>query len=597
MTVRRTSTTLQRTSSKRRRRSLFLWGAIAVCAVAALTFGIVGYADYYATRTEESGGRGFFGHAYDSVRLFFGDASVDETLPRALRLARTLAFLSWSAAAVKGLFTLAGRRLERLRCRLYRDHAVVCGLGRQGLQLVDDLLEQGLRAIAIEIDPDNAHINRVRAAGLPVLIGDAADVQMLGDASAKHARFIFAVAGDDKSNIEIAAKAFELRSDGAATSSPQRCAVNIEDAELSALFSGRPLFRAPTDGFDAHIFDVNRLAARVLLDRHPPDRAQQVHGPDDPPASILVFGTEMLAHEVITQIARMGHYGNRQKPIVRLITSEDDSLAKVVERRRAILLNFLDLEVSTHDFEILLTNDDALEEVVSRRSPKLVYTCLSSAVASLRLVAGLRRIGATEGKKVVVCAADRSDFALLGPGPGESGDLGYVLFDVMRETCTVENVMREGLDDVARAIHEDYVARQTGLGQSAETNHSLAPWRALPEVLRDANRHQADYLAVKLRVLGYDPPDNPPPEELRLSDAELELVAELEHRRWLAEKQLAGWRHTSGPKDAAKRRAPTIVEWDALTDEEKEKDRDTAQQLPRLVAIKLGNRNESTEKV
>ena len=237
-----------------------------------------------------------------------------------------------------------------------------------------------------------------------------------------------------------------------------------------------------------------------------------------------------------------------------------------------------------------MTDDDALEEVVSRCSPTLVYTCLSSAVASLRLVAGLHRIGATESKKVVVCAADRSDFTLLGPGPKEGDDLGYVLFDVMRETCTVENVMREGLDDVARAIHDDYVARQTALGHSAETNHSLAPWRALPEVLRDANRHQADYLAVKLRLLGYDPPSNPPPEALHLSAEQLELVAELEHRRWLAEKQLAGWRYTSGPKDATKRLAPTIVEWGALTEDEKEKDRDTAQQLPRLVAIKLGTR-------
>ena len=331
---------LQHASSTRRRRSILLWGVIVVSAVAALAFGIVGYAEYYATQASGSADRGFFGLAYDSVRLFFGNASVDETLPKAVQVARMLAFLSWSAAAIKGLFTLARRRLERLRCRLYRDHAIVCGLGRQGLQLVDDLLEQGLRAIVIELDPENDHIKRLRAAGVPVLIGNAADVRMLGDASAKHARFLFAVAGDDKVNIEIAAKAFELRSDEATTSSPQRCAVHIEDAEVSALFAGRPLFRTPTDGFDAHIFDVNRLAARVLLDRHPPDRSQQVHGPDDPPASILVFGTEMLAQEVITQIARMGHYGNKKKPIVRLITSEDDAQAKGVERRRAILSNF-----------------------------------------------------------------------------------------------------------------------------------------------------------------------------------------------------------------------------------------------------------------
>lgn len=587
---------LQDESSRRRRRSFLLWGAIIASAGAAVVFGMVGYAEYYATLPGGSVDRSFLGLFSDSVRLLFGDVSVGDTLPKAVQMARLFAFLSWSAAAVKGLFTLARRRLERLRCRLYRDHAIVCGLGRQGLQLVNDLLEQGVRAVVIELDPDNVHVKQVRAAGVSVLIGNAASTTMLGHASAKRARFVFAVAGDDKVNIEIANKAFECRATVGNTGSAQRCAVHIGDAEVSELFAGRPLFKVPTDGFDAHIFDLNRLAARALLDRYPPDRFQAVHGADDPPASILVFGTEMLARDVVTQIARMGHYGNRRKPIVRLITSEDDSLAKAVERRRTALSDFLELEIGTHDLELLLTNDDALEEVVSKHAPSVVYVCLSSAVASLRLAAGLQRIGTTRTARVVVCSADRSDFTLLAQGPGEPEDLGYALFDVMRETCTVENIMRERLDDAARAIHEDYVARQQALGHSAETNRSLTPWRALPEVLRDANRHQADYLAVKLRVLGYDPPTKPPPDGLRLSDAQLELVAELEHRRWLAEKKLAGWRYTSGTKDTTKRLAPTIVGWDALTDEEKEKDRDTARQLPRLVAIKRGAESREPKK-
>ena len=88
-------------------------------------------------------------------------------------------------------------------------------------------------------------------------------------------------------------------------------------------------------------------------------------------------------------------------------------------------------------------------------------------------------------------------------------------------------------------------------------------------------------------MLGYDPPVRMPPANLRLRPEQLELVAELERRRWLAEKRLAGWRHTSSPKNAAKRLAPTIIEWEALSEEEKEKDRDTARELPRLVAIKL----------
>jgi hypothetical protein len=259
------------------------------------------------------------------------------------------------------------------------------------------------------------------------------------------------------------------------------------------------------------------------------------------------------------------------------------------------LSEFVELDINDElDFELLLTNDDLLEEVATRHQPSIIYICLSNAVDSLRLVAGLQRIGATRHAEVVVCAAHRSDFTLLAPSVEGSDDLGFDVFDVMRETCTVENIMRERLDNLARAIHQDYVARQTELGKTVETNRSLVSWNALPETFREANRNQADHVAVKLRVLGYDPPSTPPPCDLQLTEPQLELVAQLEHRRWLAGKMLAGWRYTSGPKDVTKRIAPTIVGWDALTDEEKEKDRDTARDLPRLSEMKLALEKEQT---
>jgi hypothetical protein len=582
-------------SPRKRRRPLIVWGIIIVSAILAFVLGIFGYAEYYATRLGTAAPPSITRLVYDSARLLVADwgSSADEKLPRAIQMARLFALVSWSAAAIKGLFTLASKRVELIRCRLHRNHAIVCGLGRQGVQLASDLIAHGIPVIVIELDRDNSQVKKLRSVGVPVLMGSAADTAMLSDAAAKHARFIFAVAGDDKVNIEIATRAFECRATLSHAGPIQRCAVHIENAEISELFSERRLFKTPTDDFDAHLFDINRLAARTLLDRYPPDRFQEVHGPDDPPATILVFGTEMLAHEVVTQIARVGHYGNKRKPIVQLITSDADPVSRSVERRRAVLSDFVELEINdTVDFELLLTNDDVLEELVSRHQPSIVYTCLSTAVGSLRLVAGLQRVGATQRAKVVVCTANRDDFTLLAPSPEERADFDFTLFDVMRETCTVENIMRERLDDLARAIHEDYVTRQTGLGYSVTTNSTLVPWRALPEVFREANRHQADYLAVKLRVLGYDPPSKMPPSDLKLTDEQLELVAELEHRRWLAGKKLAGWRYTSGPKDAAKRIAPTIVAWEALTEEEKEKDRDTARKLPRLLEMKLAIQNE-----
>lgn len=584
-------------SSRRRGRSLIAWALIIVSAIAGFILGIIGYADYFDARFASAASPSFMDMLYYSARLFVveWEIPVGDKVPKTLEVARWLAPLSLSAAAIKGLLNFAGEQVQLIRCRLHRDHAIVCGLGRQGFQLVSNLVANGLNVIAIELDPDNSQIGSVRSEGVPVLMGNAADAAMLSAAAAKRARFIFAVTGNDKVNIEIAAKAFECRGTRTSDGQTQRCAVHIDNAEISELFSERPLFRTIANDFDAHFYNINRLAARTLVDRYPPDRFQDVHQPETPPASIMVFGTEMLAQELVTQIARVGHYGNRKKPIAQLLTSMGDRVSKSVEKRRGALSDFIELAIDDAiDFELLLTDDDLLEQIATERQPSVVYICLSSAVDSLRLVAGLQRIGVTQRAEVVVCIAHRSDLTLLAPSREERDDFGFTVFDVMRETCTVENIMRERLDNLARAIHEDYVARQTQLGHSPETNSSLVEWCALPEAFREANRNQADHVAVKLRVLGYDPPTKAPPRELRLSDQQLELVAELEHGRWLAGKKLAGWRYTSGPKDAAKRIAPTIVGWDALTEEEKEKDRDTARDLPRLSRMKLALEKEQT---
>lgn len=574
--------------SRPRRKLPLTWLLIGASALIALVLGAFGYAEYYEASSGGEASPGPFSLLRDSARLLLVESSASENFPDALRLARFFAFLSWSAAGVKGFFAFAKRRIELARCRRHQDHAVVCGLGRLGAQLVSDLRAQEIRTIVIELDGENPEVAVVRAEGILVLVGNATSKATLRDAAAQRARYIFTVTGDDRVNIEVASKAFEVRDGYDGDDFVQQCAVHVDDPEVSTLFSERPLFKDRTERFDAHFFNINRLAARVLIDRYPPDRFQSVHAPGDPPASIMVFGSDALAQQLVTQIARVGHYGNKKKAVVRLVPGEKAGLSRFMERRSLALREFLDLRIEeSTDLESLLRDDDLLEELVSERPPSVAYVCLKDAVSSLRLVAGLRRVDATEDARIVVCAEDRSDYTLLAPTPGEEGGLQFALFDVMRDVCTVENVMRAKLDDLAKAIHHDYVARQKKLGYTVDTNSTLVDWYALPPGLREANRHQADYIPVKLRVLGYDPPQRVPGDDLKLTPEQLDLVAELEHRRWMAAKRLAGWRYTAGHKDVAKRIAPTIVGWEALTEEEKEKDRDTARDLPRLLQMKL----------
>jgi len=53
-----------------------------------------------------------------------------------------------------------------------------------------------------------------------------------------------------------------------------------------------------------------------------------------------------------------------------------------------------------------------------------------------------------------------------------------------------------------------------------------------------------------------------------------EALAVAEHRRWMAEKIVAGWRHAQH-RDDARRLHPSIRPYDPLSTEEKRKDRNT----------------------
>jgi hypothetical protein len=161
--------------SRRRRRSLITWGFIVVSAGIALVLGILGYAEYYAPRLDTSSPPSFKDLLYDSARLLVAkwDNSSGDTMPKTLQMARWFALLSWSAAAIKGLLNFASKQVQIIRCRLHRNHAIVCGLGRQGVQLVSDLTANGINVIVIELDPDNSQMASVRSEGVPVLMGNA----------------------------------------------------------------------------------------------------------------------------------------------------------------------------------------------------------------------------------------------------------------------------------------------------------------------------------------------------------------------------------------------------------------------------------------
>ncbi|MBI5683922.1 MAG: hypothetical protein HZC54_02475 [Verrucomicrobia bacterium] len=140
--------------------------------------------------------------------------------------------------------------------------------------------------------------------------------------------------------------------------------------------------------------------------------------------------------------------------------------------------------------------------------------------------------------------------------------------------------IREAL---GQAIHEEY--RMAQLRSGTASGISIATWDRLPEELKESNRHQADHISEKLCALGYSVKKTGKRNValVKFTDAEIELMAEMEHARWNLERLLSGWRYAD-KKDVEKKLTPYLVSWANLEDDIREWDRKTVRAIPGFLA-------------
>ncbi len=94
-----------------------------------------------------------------------------------------------------------------------KNHVVVCGLGRLGYFIVEELLLKNEKVIIIEQNEDANHIDYFRHLGAEVYIGDAKLSKVLADVNVKEAKALIAVINNDATNIEIGLNARTFQPD------------------------------------------------------------------------------------------------------------------------------------------------------------------------------------------------------------------------------------------------------------------------------------------------------------------------------------------------------------------------------------------------
>ena len=140
------------------------------------------------------------------------------------------------------------------------------------------------------------------------------------------------------------------------------------------------------------------------------------------------------------------------------------------------------------------------------------------------------------------------------------------------------------ITELAQRAYTRYVSTRRADG----VDPGFADFSSQPESLRRSGlARMEDIFNGRLGVLGYRlaAADACYPEQRieALTQSEVEVLAILEHRRWLAERTEDGWVH--GPaKDVEAKVSPYLVPWEELPDRVREWNRSTARDIPALLA-------------
>lgn len=531
---------------------------------------------------------------YRTLQLF-----VLEINPRHYPVNPILEAARWLAGIVAGiaLFRAAAeifrQQLDQRKLRLLKDHTIVCGLGRKGFQLVQQLHQRRTPVVVVEIDEGDDSIPTCRAMGITVLVGDATTDHLLRKAGVPRASRLIAVCRDDSVNIEIAMQARRIVAASKRDASrPLACYIHIIDLKLAELFRQHKIFSCGSDPFEARIFSFYDNSARDLLMRNPLDVDPHRDGGDSETAHLVIIGFGQMGESVALQAARIGHFASGKRLRITIIDPAAD------ERRQSLLARYPQLEqVVELAFESRsIEHPDVRQQLsawaTSSDQRLILAICVDDDPQALSIALNLPPVLRDAETPVFVRQSEQKGLATLLNDRLTEGPAGLHVtsFGAPEVSAGLEQILQEKLDVLARAIHERYVAHRKADGAADGSDLAMQPWSQLDAGLKSSNRQQADHIDVKLRAIhcrrigAKDPVPAGAQPFTGFSPDEVELLARMEHARWCADRLLAGWQ--LGEKaDKPRRISPHLVPFDQLTEEIKQYDRDAVLQIPELVAL------------
>ena len=527
---------------------LFEQPLLGIIGAVALLFGFIGYRQYFRSVDEPSG---WVDVLYADMQLIKLSSKVTKgSAPWTLDVGRMLAPIVTGYAAFRGVAALHRERLDRIRVQRWRGHVVVVGATLAAVAVAKALRRQNRRVVLIDADLSSDRATSLRSVGVFALRGDPARPEILRQASVMGATDVLALTTDDALNIDVA-----LRSRGRA-----RAMASVSRPDLCELLRIEALGATGSARLD--FLNAEELCARTI------DRSFNgglVGGEGD----LLIATSAVLASQLLSRAARQASAGSRH---VHVTGSESAAGVAMAERRDPHLKERLTLSVDAN-----LLDPPQLGDAIELARVKRAVVEGEGTEAVVVALALARRLPV--GAKVVLAIPDPEHLAPLLRSGAATRTVPIHIVDSISWWSDSDLVLGGTVEVIARATHRNYVETRRASGGASPDDPSLAEWARLGSHLKDSNRKQARHLWVKLAAINCSlAPASGATAGFAFDDGEVELLAQLEHVRWVEERRADGWK--PGPRDVAAKRTPYLVDWSELTEAIRDLDRITVTQLP-----------------
>jgi voltage-gated potassium channel Kch len=527
------------------------WPIIIALAILAFCLGYWGNALLFLA---QGTGQTLADTVYATIKLFSLSADTIGPLPIPLEVARFLAPASLSFVVIKTALGLFKKRLDIFRLKFARNHVIIAGLNEKGLNLVTDFLAKNARVVAFEEDENQKNVISAGIEGATVVIGNASEESDLLQSNVKDARYLISVTDDDNTNVEAALKAQEIaKKRKGKLKHALQAFIHLNDVDLLMT-----LKRAQSPhSTSIHFFGTQETAARLLFHRFPIDGLPETLNEDAPPVHLVVIGFGAQGMSIVLQAIRVGAFVVKKHPCITIIA--DDA-----EKKRDRFLHDYPFIGETCDlhFENATVSDKTFLDgtlLVRDSTPPVnaVVVCLDNDEQNLSCALTLPSILQSRQVPIYIHtkqaegipALINTELACYADSPK------FIAFGSARETCTRELVVGESMYQIARQAHELYLSAELAKGRQIGERPSLNHWENLPESYKTSNLLQADHIPVKLRAIGCDIQrlDRGKKSTFEFQDSEIELLARMEHDRWMAVQYLDGWSYGETRDDGQKK--------------------------------------------